>query len=37
MYEMGVLLLCHTDEMLNPKYEIVTVVMSYGGVSKSFV
>ena len=31
------LLLCHTDEILSPTYDLATVVMSYGGVNKSSV
>ena len=37
MNEIDVLWLCHMDEMLSRPYEITTVVMPYGGVSKSSV
>ena len=36
-YEMAKLLLCHTDEMLSPTYDIATALMSYGRVIKSSV
>ena len=36
-YEIGTLLLCPTDEMLSPTYEIATDIMSYGRVIKSYV
>ena len=36
-YEKCVLLLCQTDEMLSPTYEIATDLVSYGRVSKSYV
>ena len=34
---MGVLWLCHTDEMLSSTYDITTDLMSYSRVSKSYV
>ena len=34
-YEIGILLLCHTDEMLSPTYEIATGLMSYRRVDTS--
>ena len=36
-YEMGILLLCHSDEMISPAYGIAIELMSYGRVSKSYV
>ena len=36
-YEMGILLLCHTDEMLSPTYGIATDLMLYVRDSKSYV
>ena len=37
LYETGILLLCHIDEILSPTYEIASDLMSYGRVSKSYV
>ena len=34
---IGILMLCHTDEMLGPTCEITTNLMSYGRVGKSYV
>ena len=35
-YEIGMLFLCHTHEMLCPTYEIATDFMSYGRISKPY-
>ena len=39
-YEIGILRLCRTDEIvirMSPTYKIATGLMSYGRVSKSYV
>ena len=37
MYDMGVLRLCHTDDILRRPWELTAVVMSCEGVNKSSV